>query len=205
MNEGIKLNRKRLCFRIALCSIALVFLIYLIAGILPPTQVDYSGAEVAYSEEDSDVSEAAAVPVLLNGNQIETNADGATVVEGNLKITAPGTYVIVGSLDDGCIYIAAESGGTVHLILSGADITSSDSPPIYVSAADKVIVTVAEGTENSLTAAASGGLESAIYSECDLTINGSGALQVNSENGIAAPAIRIFALQFTAIPFSLFT
>ena len=185
MNEEKELNRKRLCFLIVLCGAVFLFLIYLVAGILPPIPVDYSGAEVAYSEEDYDISVGAAVPVTLKGQQIETDADGVTVADGNLKITAPGAYVISGVLDDGCIYIAAESGGVVHLILSGADITCSESPPIYVSAADKVIITMSEGTENRVTATVSGGLESAIYSECDLTFNGTGALQVISEHGIA--------------------
>ena len=179
------LNRKKLSLLIVLCGIALVFIVYLIAGILPPVAVDYTGSANSCAEEDENLSSEDAKDILLSDDGITADGNGLVVTGSNVRITAPGVYRLTGNLTGGCIYIAAESGSPVHLILAGAQITNSESPPIYVSAADKVIITLEEGTENTTTALAESGLESAIYSECDLTFNGSGSLAVHSENGIA--------------------
>ena len=88
------------------------------------------------------------------------------------------------------IIFGVKMGGDPTLInycrtLDGADITSSDFAAIYVRQADKVFVTVQEGTVNTLT---NGGnftpidendVDAVIYAKDDLTINGSGALTIN--------------------------
>jgi hypothetical protein len=112
-----------------------------------------------------------------------------------VTITSPGTYVVTGSLDDGRIRIASDKGGTVRLVLKGADITCSTSSPIYVTNSDKTIITLADGTENRVTDGASYQLENspsdepnaAIFSKDDLTFNGSGSLTVkaNYKDGIS--------------------
>ena len=66
--------------------------------------------------------------------------------------------------------------------------TNTTSAPIYVSNADKVVITLAEGTENvvtdgdsylladaAATDAASAEPNATIFSKADLTINGSGS------------------------------
>ena len=77
-------------------------------------------------------------------------------------------------------------------VASGASITSSDGPAIWVKSADKVFLTLAEGTENALadgeTYAAEGDANACVWAECDLTINGSGKLKVqgNDKRGISS-------------------
>ena len=68
-----------------------------------------------------------------------------------ITITAPGTYVVSGTLNDGQIVVDSDDRGTVRLVLNGADITCSTSAPIYVKNADKTIITLADGTENRVT------------------------------------------------------
>ena len=82
-------------------------------------------------------------------------------------------------------------GGT---LATGADITCSDSAPLYIISAPKVVVTLADGTSNSLTDGTAYVLDdeeeeepnAALFSKSDLTINGGGSLTVtaNYKNGI---------------------
>ena len=58
--------------------------------------------------------------------------DGVTYADGRITITQPGDYLISGTLNDGCIYIAAGDEDDVRLILNGATISASDGPAIMV-------------------------------------------------------------------------
>lgn len=102
-----------------------------------------------------------------------------------------------GALSDGQIVIEAAKTDKVHLVLNGVDITSKTSAPIHASQCDKLIITLADGTENSLTDAGSSFQyvdpvekepNAALFCKDDLTINGTGALTVNAgfKNGIVS-------------------
>lgn len=131
--------------------------------------------------------------VFTNYDNTDTwNEDSATYItlsDEDVEITSEGTYVISGTLTDGQIYINVADTDKVQLVLNGADITCSDSAAIFVQNADKVVITLAEDTVNTVT---DGGDESTsdadgcIYSKDDLSINGSGKLIVNGtvKNGI---------------------
>ncbi len=115
-----------------------------------------------------------------------------TLGDESVTITEEGVYLIKGTLKDGQIIVNAPKA-KVQLVLDGADITCSDSSAIYVQDADKVFITLAEGSENTVSDGktyANAGDENApsaaIFSEDSLTINGSGSLTVNGNymNGI---------------------
>ena len=85
----------------------------------------------------------------------------------------------------------------MRLVLKGADLTCSTSAPLHaIKSADKTMITLAEGTENSVTDGTSYIFDdteaqepnAAVFSKDDLTINGSGSLTVtaNYNNGIAS-------------------
>ena len=80
----------------------------------------------------------------------------------------------------------------MELILAGASITNSTSSPLYVTNASAVTVTLAAGTSNNLTDAATytntGEPDSALFSAADLTIGGTGSLTVraNYADGIVS-------------------
>ncbi|MBR6702842.1 MAG: carbohydrate-binding domain-containing protein [Clostridia bacterium] len=101
-------------------------------------------------------------------------------------ITEEGVYILSGSYEGGITVDAGESA-KVQLVLNNAEITNSTGPAIYVKSADKVFITLPEGTANSL--ADSGGeytqsgeksIDGVIFADSDLTINGSGKLTVTA-------------------------
>lgn len=161
------------------------------------TTIDVSDITNQYDEEDTDSSwdESTATKVELNNTSIEVDGEGAVAEGSILTISAAGTYVLNGTLSDGQILITAADGDTVRLVLNGVDITCKTGAPIYASAADKLNIILADGTENTVT---DGGEnfsyanttdeepDAAVFSKCDLTINGSGTLTVNAgfNNGI---------------------
>lgn len=110
-------------------------------------------------------------------------ADGTTVT-----ITAGGTYVLTGQISAGQVVVNAD-GEKVQLVLDGASVTSADSAAILVRAAKKVWLTLADGTQNKLATSGSFAeddefsIDGAVWCKSDLTINGTGALEVSSAEG----------------------
>jgi hypothetical protein len=155
-----------------------------------PISVEYDGDDL-----DSSVSHSDTSYINLEGNSITFEGSGATVSGNIVTITSAGTYSISGTLNDGQIIVDTEDKEKVVLVLNGADIASSTSAPIYVSNAEKTVITLADGTENYVTDGSSYLFEdaedepnAAVFSKDDLTINGNGSLTVsaNYNNGIAS-------------------
>jgi hypothetical protein len=136
-----------------------------------------------------------AVPIVLSGSSVQGDGAGVTVDGSKVLITSAGAYSISGALRDGQILVDTNDEETVTLILNGADIHSSTSAPIYIADAEKVVIVLADGTENRVSDEDSyilGDPESdepnaAIFSKADLTLSGSGSLAVsaNYNDGIA--------------------
>ena len=128
------------------------------------------------------------VTITLSGSGASCEDAGVTITDGLVTITAAGNYLLTGDYA-GRILVDAAEDAKVQLILSDAAITSEGASAICVTAADKLFVTLAEGTENRIEAA--GELaelgetkaDGAIYAKCDLTVNGTGALEVVCESG----------------------
>jgi hypothetical protein len=155
-----------------------------------PIAVEYDQDDLDYSINSSDMSY-----IKLEGDSITFEGSGATVNGNIVTITSAGMYGISGTLNDGQIIVDTVDEETVVLVLNGADITYSTSAPIYVSNAEKTVITLADGTENYVTDGDSYIFEdaedepnAAVFSKDDLTINGNGSLTVsaNYNNGIAS-------------------
>lgn len=143
-----------------------------------------------FTDRDRDASydESTAVKIVLNGDSATANSDSVKIDGSVVTITEEATYVISGTLDDGSVVVQVPDDAKPHIVLKGASITSSDSAALYINNADKVFVTLAEGTENTLANGSSfenadDGVDGALFSRDDLTINGSGALSVSSPAG----------------------
>lgn len=115
-------------------------------------------------------------------------ADGVSVDGSVITITREGTYIITGTLTEGQIIVDAEDA-KVQLVLDNADITCASSAAIYIKSADKTFITLAEGSENTLTntqeyvAVDENNIDAVIFSKDDLTLNGNGSLTINAANG----------------------
>lgn len=146
-------------------------------------QTDFSQTDAdMFTDRDyeTDYDESSSVHIELNGSTAEADSDSVQISGSTITITEEATYIISGTLDDGMIIVDAPDTAKLQLVFDGADINSETSAPLYIPEADKVFVTLAEGTENTLsnggtyTAIDDSNIDSAIFSRQDLTLNGSG-------------------------------
>lgn len=145
----------------------------------------------AFSDRDLDGSydESKATRIALSDGGTTVTGDGATVSGNTVTITAAGTYLISGTLSEGQIKVEANEADKVQLVLSGATVTSANSAALHVAKADKVFLTLADGSENTLAtsgayaAADDSAIDGAVFSRSDLTVNGGGSLAVSSAEG----------------------
>lgn len=139
---------------------------------------------------------AAATTIVLDGSAITVEGEGVSVAGSQATITAAGVYAISGALTDGQIIVDTGDEAPVYLLLNGVELNSSTSAPLFISKAEEVVIVLADGTQNTITDAASYVFASAeedepnaaLFSKASLTITGSGALTVqgNYNDGIAS-------------------
>lgn len=145
----------------------------------------------AFTDRDLDGSydESKATRIALSDGGTTVTGDGATVSGNTVTITAAGTYLISGTLSEGQIKVEANEADKVQLVLSGATVTSANSAALHVAKADKVFLTLADGSENTLATSGAyaatddSAIDGAVFSRSDLTVNGGGSLAVSSAEG----------------------
>lgn len=145
---------------------------------------DVSALNLEYSKHDMDASfdESSATKITLSGDSASVSGSGAAAEGSTVTISTAGTYIVSGNLTDGLITVTTSEDDKVQIVLNGVKIASSSGPAIDVQSADKCFITLAEGTQNSLSdgsAFTSEDANACIYATCDLTINGSGSLDVS--------------------------
>ena len=153
----------------------------------------YAGP-VYFTENDQNGAwnTGAATRITLREDHATVSGGGAFTYGENIMISNAGKYVVTGRLNNGRIVVDTDSTAKVWIMLDGAAVSSSDGACLDVEQADKVFLSLAEGSENSLTTRGFSaenrerGMDGAIFSRDDLTINGSGKLTVTAEeeNGI---------------------
>lgn len=138
---------------------------------------------------DGSWDEDAAVRIRLEGDSASCDSSAVQISGATVTIAAEGVYVLTGTLSDGEIIVNCSKEEKVQLVLNGAEIHSADFAAIYVAQADKVFLTLADGTVNTLTnggsftASDESNVDAVIFAKDDLTINGSGALLITSPGG----------------------
>ena len=130
------------------------------------------------SEQDEDESWKENVG-SINLSDLTYEGEGIEINDNQIKITQGGDFTVSGTLSDGNITISTKE--KVKIRLSGAKITSSENPCIFVEDADKAYITLTDGTENHLIAENSD--DGAIYSKENLEIKGDGSLNIESSAG----------------------
>ena len=144
-----------------------------------------------FSDRDLDGSydESAAIPIQLTGETAACASDAVSIDGARITLLDEGTYLVSGTLTDGQIVVDADDTDKVQIVLAGADITCTDSAAIYSKNADKVFLTLADGTENTLINGGSyadideNNIDSVVFSKTDLTLNGSGSLTIDAQAG----------------------
>lgn len=166
------------------------------AGKTEVTTLTYVPVSVDYDHDDyyTDWVESSSTKISLDGDSVSVSGSGVRVNRTTARIIAAGTYIISGTLENGRIVVDAGDDSVVRLILDGADITSLTNAPVYIISADKVIITLVDGSCNYLADGDSYTYDdpgknepnAALFSKSDLTINGEGSLEVTASfnNGI---------------------
>ena len=141
-------------------------------------------------DRDSSWSEAGSTVIDLDNLAQFKDNDAAYVYNGDLYLTAKGTYVLRGSLTNHQIIVQAK-GKKLQVVLDNVSLSHDTLPPLQVVAADKVFVTLAAGSNNYISAtnllsdaAVAQDLDAALYADADLSLNGDGALTVASVGGM---------------------
>ena len=180
-------------FSIAACSIASSNDSDAVTTSEAETTAAITEISTTFSENDLDAGydESEAQTITLNGSSATTDSSSVQINGSVVTIKGKGTYVVTGTLDDGYIVVDAGDSDDIKIVLNNADITSSDYAALYCLNADNVYILLADGTASTLTNSGefdskdSNSVDGAIFAKTDITINGSGSLEVNStDHGI---------------------
>lgn len=149
--------------------------------------LDLSNPEVneMFTKRDFNPSYSGFSNITLADGASGSDSRAVSISGDTVTIGQDGVYRLSGSLSDGQIVVQAPEKGKVQLVLDNADISCVGGAAINVLSADKVFITTAAGSVNSLrsTGELSGDAEAAIYSKVDICFNGEGSLSVSSEHG----------------------
>ena len=133
-----------------------------------------------YNEEEC-------IAIWLTGSSASCDSDIVVISGSTVTITEEGTYILSGSLK-GMIIVEADDTDKVQLVLNGVEINNESNAAIYAREADKLFITLAADSQNSLSAGDyttidDNNIDGVIFAKCDLTINGSGSLSIEAAKG----------------------
>ncbi len=143
------------------------------------TDRDY---EIGYDESESAF-------ITFNGTSAQCDSDAVSISGSTVTIRDEGTYIVSGTLENGMVIVEAEDTDKLQIVLSGVSISNDTSAALYIKEADKVFVTTASGTQNTLSnggeyaAIDDNNIDGVIFSKADLTLNGAGTLTINAAAG----------------------
>lgn len=127
--------------------------------------------DLSFSNRDCDSSydNNSCKITFSNSSAKADSQNGVAINESDVTITAEGTYILSGESTDGSVTIDTEDKSKVQLVLDNLNLTSKNSP-LVIKEADKVFITLADGSTNTLSDASS-------YS---LTIDGKDCVKIKS-------------------------
>ena len=149
-----------------------------------PYEVDPSAVTDKNKDVYQEPEAGTYIAVTLADGASSAQGKGVVVMNNSLLINEKGAYMLSGTLTDGTVTVDVPDTDDVILYLNGVNITSKTSAPLYIRSADKVVISLMPGTENTLTDTVSStdgttSITAALFSHCDLAINGTGKLTVN--------------------------
>lgn len=138
---------------------------------------------------NSSYDENTAIKIFLEGSSATCASENVEISKSTVTIKGSGVYILSGSLENGQIIVDIDDSEKAQLVLSNASINCSTSAAIYIKSAGKAFITLADSTSNTLSntndfiAIDDNNIDSVIFSKKDLTLNGSGSLDVNAAYG----------------------
>lgn len=144
-----------------------------------------------FTNRDKEIGydETVAAVITLSGNTAQTSSENVEISGGVITITGEGTYILSGVLNSGMVIVDTGKADKVQIVLNNASVNSENCAALYIRQADKVFVTLAENSENTLKSTGEyatiddNNIDAAIFSKEDLTLNGYGKLTVESDSG----------------------
>lgn len=144
--------------------------------------------EITWLAEDLDPQWDAktATSIVCDDSGIAVEGEGASISGQVVTIDRAGTYLVSGTMADGQILVDTEIDETVHLILNGVELSNMTTAPIYSKGEGKIILTLADGTVNTVSdstgvqygAETEDEPDAPIFVQGNLTVNGTGSLRV---------------------------
>ena len=160
------------------------------ADMLPSADGEVKTEELKTLAQQADLEQA--THITAAGGEIKIDGAGCEAEDGTIRITEAGTYVLNGTLENGSIIVDADKDSMIYLVLNGVQITNPNGAAIYGKKAEKLVITLADGTTNVLTdgseyvfAEGEDEPDATLFAKQDLLINGEGALTINANYGDA--------------------
>lgn len=148
--------------------------------------VTSTNVEFATVNDTDKLDESQAVDTITFTSSGVTCSNGSCAVDGTIvTVSQSGSFVVSGECNNGQIVINAK-GKLVQLVLNNLNLTCTNSSPIFIQKAEQVVITLASNSLNTLTDTSNTILDTneeptaTLFSKADLTINGSGTLNVNA-------------------------
>ncbi|MGN0641889.1 MAG: carbohydrate-binding domain-containing protein [Huintestinicola sp.] len=164
-----------------------------------PEAEESTQAALSASTELSSAASSADISNMsfeIDEKDMSAEYDEANIITlSDTTITKGGVYRITGTITDETVTVAAGDKDTVTLVLDNASVINSNGPAIYIRSANKVYITLKDGTANTLSDGSSYTMtdgsttvDAALFSKADLTVNGTGTLTVegNCKHGIVS-------------------
>lgn len=160
-----------------------------------PEQTSNDTIKPPNHEEGNDYEwdEASVIDVHLNLNKITASSPTVNINGKQATITQAGNYRLSGTITDGQIKVNTSNDARVRLLFNNVSIQSNTGPAIVIENSKKTIIYLQPDTRNSLADWPSypnpdADPNAALFSESDLTIFGTGELNVvgNFRDGITS-------------------
>lgn len=146
-------------------------------------------------DQDYRIDSLNATRIEFQDTQVVVDGPGVLLTNGQIRITAGGSYFLSGTWNDGQVIVDSDDKQTVQIVMNGVQLHSSLSSPFYVYQAKKVVVFLAQGSQNILSDESTyllpEGMDepnATLFSKADLTLCGKGSLRIEAsyEDGISS-------------------